>query len=116
MNHNLSGHLAEFAAGVYYRLRGYRVIARNYVTGRGTKAGEIDFIAVRGTTIVFAEVKKRGDIDTAAYAIKPAQQTRIRIAAENFVAKHPAYQNFDIRFDAVLVSFPCSIRCIENAF
>lgn len=113
---NFSGYLAEFFARQLFRLQGYQIIAKNYVTGRGTNAGEIDFIAAKGNLLVFVEVKKRSDLETAAYAVRPKQQQRIRTAAENFVSKHVAYQKYDFRFDAVLVSFPCYFRHIENAF
>ena len=116
MNHNLRGHLAEFAARCFFRLHGWQILARNYITGRGTTAGEIDFIALKGKTLAFVEVKQRGDITSAAYAISPAQQKRIRTAAANFLAKHPAYQSHDIRFDAVLFAFPLHLRHIPNAF
>lgn len=116
MQHNLSGHLAELAARWYFRLHGWRILAHNYITGRGTTAGEIDFIAVRGNTLAFVEVKQRKDITSAAYAISPAQQKRIRTAAANFLAKHQIYQHCDIRFDAVLFAFPFRLRHIPNAF
>ena len=116
MKHNLSGHLAELAARWYFRLHGWQILAHNYITGRGTTAGEIDFIAVRGNTLAFVEVKQRKDITSAAYAISPAQQKRIRTAAANFLAKHQIYQHYDIRFDAVLFAFPFRLRHIPNAF
>lgn len=116
MKANLSGHIAEFAARMLFRFKGYRVVASNYVTGRGTGAGEIDFIAVRGSTIVFVEVKQRSSIEKAAYAILPAQQKRIWKAAENFVQRHPRYVEYNIRFDAVLVSLPFAICHVADAF
>ena len=110
------GKLAEFLARLWLRCHGYRILAANYRTGRGTHAGEIDIIALRRNTIIFVEVKKRSGLDKAAYAIRPAQQQRIIRGAEAFLQKHPAYQNCDIRFDAVLVSFPLWIRHIKNAW
>lgn len=116
MSNDLSGRTAEFMALQHLRLKGYALVACNYVTGRGTGAGEIDLIVKNQTTLIFTEVKKRKDINTAAYAILPKQQERIRRAAEVFLARHPEYQNFDIRFDAVLVQLPFKIEHIENAF
>ena len=110
------GKLAEFLARLWLRCQGYRILAANYRTGRGTHAGEIDIIALRRNTIIFVEVKKRSGLDKAAYAIRPAQQQRIIRGAEAFLQKHPAYQNCDVRFDAVLVSFPLWIRHIKNAW
>ncbi len=49
------GKFGEWRARWLYRLRGYRVIARNVrVAG-----GEIDLVARRGRTLVIAEVKTR---------------------------------------------------------
>lgn len=116
MNNNKSGHIAEFMARCYIRIKGYRIVAKNYITGKGTHAGEIDFIAKRGKTLVFVEVKKRSSIENAAYAIKPIQQQRIRNAAQSFIGCNPQYQNYDIRFDAILIAFPCHIKHITNAW
>ncbi len=116
MTYNQSGHVAEFMALQYLRLKGYALVACNYVTGRGTGAGEIDLIVKNQDTLAFIEVKKRKDINTAAYSILPKQQMRIRRAAEIFLAHHCEYQNFNIRFDAVLIEFPFKIKHIENAF
>ncbi len=116
MNNNQSGSVAEFMARCYIRLKGYRIITKNYITGKGTHAGEIDFIAIKGKTLVFVEVKKRSSIENAVYAIKPNQQQRICKAAQSFVAKNPQYQSYDIRFDAILIAFPCHIKHITNAW
>ncbi len=112
----VSGKTAEFIALQYLRFKGYSLVARNYVTGRGTGAGEIDLIVKNKTTLVFVEVKKRQTLTEAAYAVKPAQQERIRRAAEVFWAHHPEYTDFDIRFDAILVKFPLKVKHIPNAF
>ena len=116
MADSFSGKAAEFAARQYLKLKGYSVVCTNYVVGRGTGAGEVDLIVKKKQTLVFVEVKKRQDFDTAAYAILPKQQVRIRRAAEVFLARFSEYQNFDIRFDAILIQFPLRIQHIENAF
>lgn len=116
MANDLSGRTAEFMALQHLRLKGYALVACNYVMGKGTGAGEVDLIVKNQTTLVFIEVKKRKDITTAAYSILPKQQERIRRAAEAFLAKHAEYAGFDIRFDAVLVQLPFTIEHIENAF
>ncbi len=116
MNNYSSGHWAEFFALMYLRLKGWRKVETNFVTGRGTGAGEVDLIVRRGNTLAFVEVKKRDTLDNAAYAISVRQKERIRRSAENFLAHYPRYAGFDIRFDAVLVKFPLGFRHIENAF
>ena len=76
MNNYRRGHFAEFLALVYLTLRGYHFVCRNFVTGRGTTAGEIDLIVRRGKTLVFAEIKQRQTLNAAAYAISEKQKIR----------------------------------------
>ncbi len=116
MNSRLKGKLAETAALFLLRLKGYRLLARNYVTGRGTTAGEVDLIVKRGNWVVFVEVKKRKTLDKAAYAILARQRERIARGAEAFLKKNPQLADCNIRFDAVLVEFPCKISHIRNAW
>jgi len=116
MNNYHKGKLAEFLARFYMLLHGYAIIERNYIIGRGTNAGEIDFIAKRGKNIVFVEVKQRQTMDSAAYAITYKQQQRLIRGAECFVKNNPQYQGFDLRFDAILIVLPWQIRHIENAW
>lgn len=116
MNNYHSGHWAEFLARNLFRLKGYRILASNYITGKGTNAGEVDFVARKGKTLVFVEVKKRSTLEKAAYALSELQKQRIRKGAEAFLKKHPQYCSHDIRFDAVLVKLPCSILHLKNAF
>ena len=52
MKADFSGKLAEFLAVWYLRCKGYRLLARNYVTGRGTSAGEVDIIMRKKQTLV----------------------------------------------------------------
>ncbi|MBR2300046.1 MAG: YraN family protein [Alphaproteobacteria bacterium] len=115
MNKKQKGAYGEFLARLVLRLKGYRILQKNYITGRGVGAGEIDIIAKKGRCIVFVEVKERKTKENALYAIKPEQQKRIIRAARNYMAKHKAYQNFDVRFDAVLVSNFC-LTHIKNAW
>lgn len=116
MNSYIKGRYAEFWARLYMILHGYRIIARNYITGRGTTAGEIDFIAKRGRNIVFIEVKQRKSLDYAAYAISENQKSRIIRGAKCFIKNNPQYQRFDLRFDAILIVSPWKIRHIKNAW
>jgi putative endonuclease len=60
-----AGHRAEKIALLWLMLKGYRLVAKNFVVGRGTGAGEVDLIVKKGKTLVFVEVKKRPDEQTA---------------------------------------------------
>lgn len=53
------GALGERRAAWFYRLRGYRIVARNLKLGTH---GEIDLVVRRGSTVVIAEVKTRQSV------------------------------------------------------
>ncbi|MDR1025846.1 MAG: YraN family protein [Lactobacillus sp.] len=111
-----SGKTAERLVRAFLFLKGYRILASNYITGRRTTAGEIDIIACKGKTLVFVEVKKRSTIEKAAYALLAKQRQRIQRGAEAFIKRHPQYKKHNVRFDAVLVKLPLTIKHIKNAF
>jgi len=115
MNKKQKGHFAEFYARMFLRLKGYTIKEKNFITGKGTTAGEVDIIALKAHTLVFVEVKERQSIKNALYAIKPMQQQRIINAAKFYIARHKQYQNHNIRFDAVFIS-GIRIKHISNAW
>ena len=116
MNNYHRGHFAELLACIYLRLKGYRILSRNYITGRGSTAGEIDCVAAHKNVIVFVEIKQRTSLTNAAYAITEAQKKRVIRGAESWLQHHCQYHNYDIRFDAILIVFPFNIRHIQNAW
>ena len=116
MNNYRSGHLAEYIALWFLRLKGYRKIALNYFVGKGCGAGEVDIIVCKKKTLVFVEVKKRSSIVEASYAISQNQQKRIRRAAEVFLKNNSQYIDYDIRFDAILLQHPFKVCHLKNAF
>ena len=54
--------------------------------------------------MAFVEVKARGRLDDAAYAVTPRQQGRIIAAAQAWLAAHPEHADFELRFDAMLIA------------
>lgn len=105
------GYLAERVAAGYLRLLGYRILARRY----RSSAGEIDLIGLRRHTLVAFEVKARlGAFD--ADVITPHQQQRIITGLSLFLAKHPKFAQYDIRFDAICLSLTGRPRHIRNAW
>ena len=100
-----SGLFAEFWARMYLRLHGFHIVRSRYITGRNTGRAEIDIIARRRNLMIFVEVKRRPNVDTAWAAITPGQRVRLPRAAENFIAKTD--WRGDARFDAILV---CGLR------
>ena len=101
MNSYESGLFAEFLAKWYLRFHGFRIVRSRYITGRNTGRAEIDIIARRRNLMIFIEVKRRPNVETAWSAITPAQGVRLRRAAENFIAR--TGWTGDTRFDAILV-------------
>jgi putative endonuclease len=82
-----SGLFAEWRARWFLRFNGFKILKSRYVTGRNTNRAEIDIIAKRKNLIIFLEVKKRETIECAFDAITSKQSTRLRMAAENYLAK-----------------------------
>ena len=103
---------AETLAVWRLRLAGYRVVARNF----RTSGGEIDLIVRRGRVLAFVEVKARDTYDTAAEAIQPYQQARIRNAALGFLARRPDLAGLTLRFDVVLVTPRALPRHLRDAW
>jgi len=94
------GRAAETLSAWSLRLKGYRVLARGY----RVPAGEIDIVALRGSTVVFVEVKARRDRTAAADSLRRRQTARIVRAAQAFLQAHPRQDGLDVRFDVILVS------------
>lgn len=98
------GRWAEALCVWHLRLRGWRVLARGFATGRGSGAGEVDIVARRGRVLAFIEVKARADLAGAAQAIGARQRARIDRAAESFLRRRPDLAGLSLRFDAMLVA------------
>jgi putative endonuclease len=81
------------------RLRGYRILARDYRVA----VGEIDILARRGGTLAAIEVKARDDETSAVEAVTPRQRRRITRAAQHFLSGRPSLARLTVRFDVMLV-------------
>jgi putative endonuclease len=89
----------DTAAGLLER-KGMRVLARNW----RCKVGELDLVAMDGSTLVFVEVKcrTRDRLYDPALAVDVRKQMRVRRVAEAYMAmEHPRFN--DCRFDVVSV-------------
>ena len=96
----------------FLRLKGYKILLQNYKT----KVGEIDLVTVKGQCLCFVEVKKRSSKAAAAFSITQRQKDRIIRASELYVKQNPGYQNFDIRFDAILIGATVIPYHLKNAW
>ena len=107
-----TGLRAERAAGLYLKLKGYRLLVNRY----RSPVGEIDLIAKTRNTIVFIEVKKRQDLSEGLHSLHPKQQARIVRAAEYWLSENELPLNTDCRFDMIVFSAYLLPQHIENAF
>ena len=98
-----SGRRAEAMAAWWLRLRGYRVVARRY----RSPVGEIDIVARKRRSLVFVEVKRRGEEGDALAAVDPVSRRRVTRAATHYLAGITAAAGAGIeslRFDIIVVT------------
>ena len=93
------GRKAETIAAWWLRLKGYRVLARDF----RVPFGEIDLLVQRGRLLAAVEVKARQSHRQAAEAIGPRQRQRIARALSVFLQRRPELAGCDLRFDALLI-------------
>ena len=113
------GDWGEERAARYLRLRGYRILGRNF----RCRQGEIDIIAAKGAFVVFVEVKlrKNADFGEAREFVTYSKQQRVIRAAEIWLMKTGCEKQ--PRFDVIEIYAPKgtdtvfpTIRHLENAF
>lgn len=114
----LFGERGERAAAKFLKRQGYKIVERNYAT----PWGEIDLVALDGSTIVFVEVKTRkSDIaGRPEEAVTLDKQRRLTNMALSYLKKRKLL-GFSARFDVVAVTWPDGlrqpeIRHLRNAF
>jgi putative endonuclease len=94
---------------------GMTVIARNW----RARGGEIDIVAIDGSTIVFVEVKSwtgRYGMEDAEMAIGPFKRARIAETAKHFLAANRQYNRSSARFDVIYVRNGEAIKHVRGAF
>jgi putative endonuclease len=94
------GILAERAAVLILRLKGYRILACRYQV----RGGEIDIVARHADTIAFVEVKVRPTLDEARTAIDFVKRRRISRAVKIWLALSPWAAPLTWRGDAVYIA------------
>lgn len=110
--HHRRGLWAETLALLWLTLKGYSLVKKRYKT----QVGEIDLIMRRGNVLAFIEVKGRAKNADAAFAIHAKNQSRVVRAAQHFLAHHPTYQQYQVRFDAVLIAWYRMPQHLAHAF
>jgi putative endonuclease len=92
------GAAAERRVAWWYRLRGWRVCARNWVGG----GGELDLVVSRWSTLAVVEVRRRETVDQAAMSVDRAKLERTIAAAHALVRSH-RLQRYRLRIDVAAV-------------
>ncbi len=106
------GAQVERLAALYLRLKGYKILKMRYKT----PVGEIDIVTRRKSALVFVEVKSRDEMFSALESVTVRNRNRVERAARYFIAAHPQFSGFDMRFDAVVFVPPFSFRHLDNAW
>ena len=94
------GRRAEWIAGVWLQLKGYRLLDRR----ARTPHGEIDIVALRGPILAFVEVKARATKCAAIEAVTPFNRIRIERAARLWAGRRAQWADRNWRFDIIGVA------------
>jgi putative endonuclease len=94
------GKRGEDAAASYLERVGMTIVDRNW----RTKSGEIDIVALDGSTLVLCEVKTRKTTaaGTPEESVTPAKQRRYRRLAGAYV-QQAGVSPVDVRFDVISI-------------
>lgn len=93
------GLFAESLAAFALRIKGYKIVARNFKT----KLGEIDIIARNGDLVAIVEVKARKNLQSSLDSVGYQSTQRIQNSADLWLAKQPDAHLISMRFDIVAV-------------
>lgn len=96
MDARIIGDRAERRAAWHLRLRGWRIVARNWIGG----GGELDLIASRWATLLVVEVRKRPTTAAALRSVDRAKLDRTLAAANAYVRQH-GLQRYRLRIDLI---------------
>ncbi len=85
----------------WYRLHGYRILAKNAWAG----GHELDVVARRGSRLIFCEVKEKAGagFGDPLEMVDAEKQRRLRRAAESWLAAHPEAGGLLISFEVMAV-------------
>jgi putative endonuclease len=109
-----SGREGEDLASLLLEENLLRILDRNV----RYRDGELDIVALDGSTTVFVEVKRRRDaaLGAPAEAVTRTKRLRVLRAARRWLAAHPSRAR-SVRFDVVaVVDEPASVTWIKDAF
>lgn len=113
----LNGYFGEVCAARHLRDHGFEILTANY----HTRFGELDIVARKKNTLVFAEVKTRGAHALAlpAESVGRDKQRRLSLAATQYMQQRDLHLH--ARFDVIEVYLDergglREVRHLEDAF
>lgn len=117
LNKNNAGLNAEKLAATFLVNRGLKLVTQNY----HCRFGEIDLIMKDGETLVFVEVRLRGNpqFGNAASSITPQKQQKMIRTAQHYLQQNDSkLSGLACRFDVILMQQANlqSIEWLRNAF
>ncbi len=110
----LSGAEAEARAQRHLQQQGLKLLARNWRCA----GGELDLVMRERDTLVLVEVRKRSraDYGNAFESVTGRKRSRLLHAARMFLAAHPQYSDWPLRFDVVAVDAGDAVEWLPAAF
>jgi putative endonuclease len=112
------GQRSERAAARYLRKQKFRILARNIED----RLGEIDLLALDGTTVVVVEVRSSESktFDALALSVDAVKQKKLTDATLRFIQRRKLF-NVGFRFDIIAIRWPVEakkpeLRHYRNAF
>jgi len=110
---NRKGEPYEEQAVIFLRRAGFEIVERNWAC----PMGELDIVARKGGTLVFAEVRARSNpaYGTPADSVTPAKRTKLVKTAMAYIkARRPEAEEY--RFDVIAIVPGQPPEHIEEAF
>ncbi len=106
------GRRAEMWAGIYLRVKGYRILETRYKT----RYGEIDIIARKGNILAIVEVKRRQTLALAHDALTAQSINRIEDAGASYQETYENLHDLEMRFDAIFITGAFRIHHLKDAW
>lgn len=106
------GIVAEYLCAGLLMLKGYGILALRH----RNRYGEIDILAARGRTLICVEVKARAARGAALESVTADKRERLARAVASYVATHAKYAHHGLRFDVMVVTSPCNIHHLRDAW
>jgi putative endonuclease len=96
------GRSAEDLAVTHLETSGVQILLRNF----RRRTGELDIIALQGSTLLVIEVRlrSRADYGGAAASVDAIKQRKIIRTTEQLLQTHRALARWPVRFDVVVVT------------